>query len=45
MAISMKKKSLPLFIEVDIFGLSEIFLCVAWLFNPDESKTGTLKLL
>ena len=27
MAISMKKKSLPLFIEVDIFGLSEIF-CV-----------------
>ena len=38
-----KKKCLPLFIEVYIFGLSEIFLfCVARLFNPDWSKAVTV---
>ena len=41
-----KKKCLPLFIEVYIFGLSEIFLfCVARLFNPDWSKAVTQYIL
>ena len=45
MAISMKKKVFHCLLKLIFCGLSEIFLCVAWLFNPDESKTGTLKLL
>ena len=33
--LSKKRKCRSLSIEVDIFGLSEIFLCVIYLFNPD----------